>query len=143
MLRWPRSGRSNAASPRLRLAYDKLLIGTMKDKLGFLGTLFASLCCLGVSAIIAPLTAIGLGFLINDLVLLPLVLVFLLITLWGLYNGWRRHDDRRPFLLGIFAGVLLIPSFFLSVYFAAILLVLLLVSTIWNTAAARSLYSPK
>lgn len=115
----------------------------MKDKLGFLGTLFASLCCLGVSVIVAPLTAIGLGFLINDLVLLPLVLIFLLITLWGLHNGWRRHNERRPFLLGIFAGTLLIPSFFLSVYFAAILLVLLLVSTIWKTAAARRLYSPR
>ncbi len=111
----------------------------MWDKLGFLGTLFASSCCLGVSVVIAPLTAIGLGFLINDLILLPLVLVFLLITLWGLYSGWKRHDDGRPFLLGIFAGVLLIPSFFLRVYFAAALLVLLLVSTIWNTAVARRL----
>ena len=113
----------------------------MRDKLGFLGTLFASLCCLGVSVVIAPLTAIGLGFLINDLILLPLVLVFLIITLWGLYQGWKRHDDGRPFLLGISAGVLLIPSLFLSVYFAATLLVLLLVSTIWNTAAARRFYS--
>lgn len=39
----------------------------MRDQLGFLGTLFVSLCCLGVSVVIAPLTAIGLGFLINDL----------------------------------------------------------------------------
>jgi len=109
----------------------------MWEKLGYLGTLFASLCCLGVSVVIAPLTAIGLGFLINDLILLPLVLLFLLITLWGLHSGWKRHDDRRPFLLGTVAGVLLIPSFFLSVYLAAALLVLLLVSTIWNTAAAR------
>ncbi|MCZ6548873.1 MAG: hypothetical protein O6837_12280 [Deltaproteobacteria bacterium] len=37
--------------------------------------------------VIAPLTAIGLGFLINDLILLPLVLVFLLMTLWGLHRG--------------------------------------------------------
>ncbi len=109
----------------------------MKDKLGFVGTLFASLCCLGVSVVIAPLTAIGLGFLISDLILLPLVLLFLHITLWGLHSGWKQHDDRRPLLLGFFAGVLLIPSFFLSVYFAAVLLVLLLVSTIWNTVAAK------
>ena len=68
----------------------------MWDKLGFLGTLFASLCCLGVSIVIAPLTAIGLGFLINDLILLPLVLVFLLITLWGLYTGWKHHGVRPP-----------------------------------------------
>ena len=108
----------------------------MWDKSGFLGTLFASLCCLGVSVVIAPLTAIGLGFLINDLILLPLVLVFLLITLWGLYKGWKQHGVRQPFFLGIFAAVLLIPSFFVSVYLSFSLLVLLLVATIWNTVAA-------
>ena len=107
----------------------------MRDKLGFLGTLFASLCCLGVSVVIAPLTAIGLGFLINDLILLPLVLVFLLITLWGLYTGWKRHGLRPPFFLGIFAAVLLIPSFFVSAYLSSLLLVVLLVATIWNTIA--------
>ncbi len=108
----------------------------MRDKLGFLGTLFASLCCLGVSIVIAPLTAIGLGFLINDLILLPLVLVFLLITLWGLYAGWKRHGVRPPFFLGIFAAVFFIPSFFINAYLAAFLLILLLAATIWNTAAA-------
>ena len=64
----------------------------MKDKVGFLGTLFASLCCLGVSVVIAPLTAIGLGVLINDLILFPLVLLFLAISLWGLHAGWKRHQ---------------------------------------------------
>ena len=94
------------------------------------------MCCLGASVIIAPVTAVGLGFLINDLILLPLVLVFLFITLWGLYSGWSRHNDRRPFVLGIVAGVLLIPSFFVSAYLSSFLLVLLLVTTIWNTVAA-------
>ena len=108
----------------------------MWDKSGFLGTLFASLCCLGVSVVIAPLTAIGLGFLINDLILLPLVLVFLIITLWGLYQGWKRHGVRPPLVLGIVAAVLLTPSFFVSVYLSFSLLVLLLVATIWNTVAA-------
>ncbi len=110
----------------------------MRDKLGFLGTFFASLCCLGVSVVIAPLTAIGLGFLINDFILLPLVLAFLLTTLWGLYTGWKRHGERRPFFLGIFTAALLIPSFFVNAYFSSLLLVLLLVATIWNTAAAKS-----
>ena len=108
----------------------------MRDKLGFLGTLFASLCCLGVSVVIAPLTAIGLGFLINDLILLPLVLVFLLITLWGLYKGWKRHGVRPPFFLGIFSAVFLVPSFFVSAYLSSLLLILLLVATLWNTIAA-------
>ncbi len=110
----------------------------MWDKLGFLGTLFASLCCLGVSVVIAPLTAIGLGFLINDLILLPLVLIFLLVTLWGLYTGWKRHGVRLPFFLSIFVAIVLIPSFFVSVYLSSILLVLLFAATIWNTAAAKA-----
>ena len=110
----------------------------MWDKLGFLGTLFASLCCLGVAVVIAPLTAIGLAFLINDLVLLPLVLLFLLITLWGLHSGWKRHGVRQPFFLGCLAAVLLIPSFFVSSYLSFILLVLLLVATIWSTVAANA-----
>ncbi len=109
----------------------------MKDQLGFLGTLFTSLCCLGVSVVIAPLTAIGLGFLINDLILLPLVLVFLLMTLWGLHRGWKRHGVRPPFFLGIFAAAALIPSFFVSTYLSSFLLGLLFVATIWNTIAAR------
>lgn len=108
----------------------------MTDKLGFLGTLFASLCCLGVSLVIAPLTAIGLGFLINDLVLLPLVFIFLVITLWGLYKGWKRHGVGSPFVLGIFVTLFLIPSFFVSGYLSSSLLVLLFVATIWNTVAA-------
>ncbi len=108
----------------------------MRYNLGYLGTLLDSLCCLGVSIVIAPLTAIGLGFIINDLILLPLVLVFLLITLWGLYTGWKQHGLQVPFFLGIFAAVLLIPSFFVSAYLAAFLLILLLAATIWNTAAA-------
>lgn len=87
--------------------------------------------------VIAPLTAIGLGFLINDLILLPLVLVFLLMTLWGLYRGWKRHGVRPPFFLGIFAAVSLIPSFFVSAYLSSFLLVLLFVATIWNTIAVR------
>ena len=110
----------------------------MKDKFGFLGTLFASLCCLGVSVVVAPLTAIGLGFMLHDLVLLPLVLVLLLITLWGLYSGSKRHGVRPPFFLGIFAAAALIPSFFVSAYLSSFLLVLLLVATIWNTIAAKA-----
>ncbi len=108
----------------------------MRDKLGFLGTLLSSMCCLGVSIVIAPLTAL-VGFIINDFILLPLVLVFLLITLWGLHTGWKQHGLQLPFFLGIFAAVLLIPSFFVSAYFSSFLLALLLVATIWNTVAVK------
>jgi mercuric ion transport protein len=41
------------------------------QSLGFLGSLFAAACCLGVSFLISGLTAIGAGFLIHDRYLLP------------------------------------------------------------------------
>ena len=44
------------------------------DKLGVVGSLIAALCCLGVPTVLSIFTAIGLGFLINDAVLLPLLI---------------------------------------------------------------------
>jgi hypothetical protein len=45
------------------------------DKLGVGGSLFAALCCLGFPALLSILSAIGLGFLIDD-ILRPLMVVF-------------------------------------------------------------------
>ena len=64
------------------------------DKVGILGAAFAALCCLGVSAVLSVVSAIGLGFLANDAILLPLMIGSLLVTGWGLVSGYRRH--RRP-----------------------------------------------
>lgn len=83
------------------------------DKIGIGGTTFAALCCLGFPALLAILSAIGLGFLINDAVLLPLLAGSLLITLWGLYNGIRHHHNLSAFGIGV-AGALLVG---LSIWF--------------------------
>jgi hypothetical protein len=66
------------------------------DKIGIGGSIFASFCCLGVSAFVSVVSAIGLGFLIDDAVLLPLLVVFLGITLFGLAVGYRRHHGYEP-----------------------------------------------
>ena len=57
------------------------------DKIGVGGSLFAALCCLGFPALLAILSAVGLGFLVNDAVLTPMLVLFLLVTLAGLL--WR------------------------------------------------------
>lgn len=36
------------------------------DRIGVGGSLFAALCCLGFPALVSLLSAIGLGFLVND-----------------------------------------------------------------------------
>lgn len=76
------------------------------DKIGVGGSLFAALCCLGFPALLAFLSAIGLGFLVNDAVLIPLLALFLLITLWGLYFGKRHHGSWMPFYVGV-AGAMM------------------------------------
>jgi mercuric ion transport protein len=70
---------------------------------------FAALWCLGFPALLSILSAIGLGFLINDAMLLPLLIIFLLVTLVGLALGMREHHRAPALLLGIAssAGVLI------------------------------------
>jgi hypothetical protein len=41
-------------------------------------------------------SAIGLGFLLTDAILVPMLAVFLAVTLYGLWNGFRRHGSRVP-----------------------------------------------
>ncbi len=77
------------------------------DKVGVAGAAFAALCCLGVSVVLSLLTSIGAGFLINDAILAPLLIVFIAVTIWGLASGWRRHRNITPLVLGSAGGLAL------------------------------------
>ncbi|MBI3375418.1 MAG: MerC domain-containing protein [Betaproteobacteria bacterium] len=85
------------------------------DKIGVGGSLFAALCCLGFPALLAILSAVGLGFLIHDAVLIPMLVAFLALTLYGLYHGMQRH--RRPQALGVGAAASLV--LFASIWFGS------------------------
>jgi MerC mercury resistance protein len=63
------------------------------DKIGVGGSLFAALCCLGFPALVSILSAIGLGFLINDDILRPLMIVFFAGRNFGA-RPW--HASRQP-----------------------------------------------
>ncbi len=86
------------------------------DKIGVGGSLFAALCCLGFPALLSIVSAVGLGFLINDAILLPLLVVFLALTLYGLYRGYRKHRKPGAVLLGGGSAVALLV--FLLVFFS-------------------------
>lgn len=75
------------------------------DKLGVIGSFVAALCCLGVLAVVSIVASIGLGFLINDAILLPLMVLFLLVTLIGLYLGCRAHRRTWPLILGLVSSL--------------------------------------
>lgn len=85
------------------------------DKFGAGGSVFAALCCLGFPALLAILSAVGLGFLIRDAVLIPMLVVFLALTVYGLYHGMRRHGRRQLLAVGIVASLVL----FVSIWFGS------------------------
>ena len=82
------------------------------DKIGVGGSIFAALCCLDFPALLSLLSATGLGFLINDAILLPLLIVFLLLTIAGLAMGMRRHRKPWALLLGVVSATALVVVHF-------------------------------
>ncbi len=80
------------------------------DKVGVGGALFAALCCLGFPALLSILSAIGLGFLVNDAVLIPLLVAFLLVALAGLFIGMRHHREPWALALGGVSAVVLLAA---------------------------------
>jgi mercuric ion transport protein len=103
---------------------------------GSLGATVAALCCAGVPAVLGVLSAAGLGFLVNDAILLPLVALALGVALWGLWRGTERHGSRGALLLGGVGAVLLVLGIFLyPLVYAGV--AAMLGAAVWNTAALR------
>jgi mercuric ion transport protein len=108
------------------------------DTIGILGATFAALCCLGVSAVLSVVTAIGLGFLINDAILLPLLVLSLLATLWGLFSGRKRHRKAAALTLGALSAVALVVfSYFHQSRLALISIAALVGASILNIVDLR------
>ncbi len=82
--------------------------------LGPISSIFVALCCLGVPAVIAALSAIGAGFFINDAVLIPLLIVALGITITGSFLSFRQHRNPWPLGLTIVSSAVVVGGIFLS-----------------------------
>lgn len=70
------------------------------DKIGTAGSIFAVFCCLGSPALLSIVSAVGLGFIVRDAILFPLLAVFLSVTLLGLYLGTRSHHQPWALVIG-------------------------------------------
>lgn len=109
------------------------------DKWGPIGSIIAALCCLGVAPLLAALTAIGLGFLIHDLILIPFLALFLGISIWALHRDRRRHGSRRPEAVATAAAILTLGGLFVSPAVVAAGLILLVAASVWNWVLIRRL----
>ena len=114
------------------------MIREQLDKLGVLGSIFAALCCVGTPALLAFLASIGLGFMIHDVVLIPLLVVFLVITGYGLAASKKRHGRNEPLIVFGFSAALILTALWFSTLGVIIGLAGLSLSTILNIVYQRS-----
>jgi mercuric ion transport protein len=100
------------------------------------------LCCAGVAPVLGLLSAIGLGFLIRDAVLVPLLVVALGVTGWGLWQERRCHGRRSPVGLGLAGGALAVGGLYLWVPLAFIGFGAVILASLWNLRLLRACTNP-
>lgn len=107
--------------------------------IGFAGSLFSLLCCLGFGPLIAVLSAIGAGFLINDAVLAPLLILFLVIGGVGLGLTYRRHRRFGPLTVHLSSAVAVVVFTFILFVSPLVWLGIagLLAASVWDFVLAK------
>jgi mercuric ion transport protein len=100
--------------------------------IGSLGSTFAALCCIGTPALLAFLTSIGAGFLINDKILIPLVVAFLGISIWGIYKSSKFHGKKGSLILVIISAIVVFAAIWFSKPLVYIGLVGLITASVWD-----------
>ena len=105
---------------------------------GLVGSALALLCCAGFVPVLGALSAIGLGFLIKDAVLIPLLVLALGLTLWGLSHGRRCHGRTAPWVVGLVASALTVSGLFLWVPLAFAGLAAVVMASVWNVLTLRA-----
>jgi predicted membrane protein len=110
------------------------------DKIGVVGSFIAAACCLGLPAIVAIFTAIGLGFLIDDAVLRPFALVFLALTVAGQVFGYRAHHRPWPLFLAFASAVALYVLVFVhaNAFGAYVAIAGLVLASVLNVLSRRT-----
>lgn len=107
------------------------------DKWGPVGSLVAALCCLGAAPVVGALGAVGLGFLVNDLILIPLLVGFLGVTVWTLLRDRPRHNRSGPVATSMIGAVATLGGLWISGVVVGAGLTLLLTGSVWNWALVR------
>jgi mercuric ion transport protein len=97
-----------------------------------LGSIFADLCCIGTPALLAFLSSIGVGFLINDKILIPLLVVFLGIGIWSVYKSSKSHGRKGSLILIIVSAIVVFTAIWFSKLLVYIGLVGLIAASVWD-----------
>lgn len=104
---------------------------------GSIGSIFASLCCLGFAPVLAALSSAGLGFVISDAILIPLLALFLGFALWGLKGSQKKHGKTSPFYVGAGGAIAALVGIFVFIPIHVIGLIALVGASIWDIVLLR------
>jgi mercuric ion transport protein len=119
------------------------LASRVADSAGAFGAIFAALCCAGTAIVVSVVTALGIGFLRQDAILWPLMLLSLLVAVWGFWQGLQFHRNFGPLLFGsigavsLALGVIVVHGFpaMQMIYGGALILI---AATVWNVFLRRA-----
>lgn len=90
------------------------------DKAGIIGVIFSHLCCIGAGARIGLFAPALSGFLMNNKVLSPFLLISLAVSMFGVFSSYLRHRNIFPFLISVISSATIIVFSFI-VHFEALL----------------------
>jgi hypothetical protein len=109
------------------------------EKVGLVGSVFATLCCLGFGPLLAFLSAIGAGFLANDKILLPLFVASVVLGAVGLFLSFRHHHRWPPLALHIVSGSIVLIFAFVAHHRPLVWvgIVGLITAAVWDFALGR------
>jgi len=103
----------------------------MKSIGGGIAGAFAGLCCAGAPIVLAFLTGIGLGFLINDFILFPILFISLGFMFYSLHYNKKKHLNTLPIYTAIISTIfIIIGIFYTPVIWLGV--IGLFMSTIWD-----------
>jgi mercuric ion transport protein len=102
------------------------------------GAAFAAACCAGASWALAALTAVGAGFIINDVVLIPLYVALLALSLWVLFRSARGHRNLRPVYVAGAGALAALIGLWISPVVLFLGLGLIVASSFWDYLGART-----
>ena len=115
----------------------------IRQIVGMLGSIFAALCCIGTPALLALLTSLGAGFLIRDVILVPLLVVFLGVSLWGVHRSVGRHGNRVPRTVAVVSSVVIMVTVWFSPSFVLLGVAGLIVASVWDIYLCKTSVEPK
>ncbi len=119
-------------------------LARVADGAGVAGAVFAAFCCAGAPVIVGALGAVGLSFLRNDTILLPLLALSLALAWWGFAKGRAQHGAAGPLVVGVLGGIALVAGILTpQKWLIGTGSVLLVAATAWNIAARRRMFASR